>query len=133
MTTNTSLKPRKCSIRSAKAKARRLQDKVRDAIRADNPDLDPADVMGCPMGSAGADIILTPAAKRVHPYSYEAKAHANCFAKAYAALDQANRDDGLMPVAVVQHDRAKPLAILHLDDLRELQRLARWAREHHAE
>lgn len=28
-----------------------------------------------------------------------------------------------------QHDRAKPLAILHLDDLRELQRLARWARQ----
>ncbi len=81
------------------------------------------------MGSGGTDIILTPAAKRVHPYSYEAKAHANGFAKAYAAIDQANRNDGLMPVAVVQHDRAKPLAILHLDNLRELQRLARKARE----
>ncbi|MFL0587331.1 hypothetical protein ACH0BU_11860 [Sphingomonas olei] len=120
---------RKCSIRSAKAKACRLQNKVRDAIRADNPDLDPADVTSAIMGSSGADIVLTPAAKRVHPYSYEAKAHANGFAKAYAAIDQANRNDGLTPVAVVQHDRAKPLAILHLDDLRELQRLARWARQ----
>lgn len=125
----TSPKTRKCSIRSAKAKACRLQNKVRDAVRADNPDLHPDDVLSCPMGSSGADIILTPAAKRVHPYSYEAKAHANGFAKAYAAIDQANRNDGLMPIAVCQHDRAKPLAILHLDDLRTLQRLARLARE----
>jgi hypothetical protein len=126
----TLTKPRKCSIRSAKNKACRLQGKVRDGVRADNPDLDPADVVGCPMGSQGADLILSPAAKRVHPYSYEAKAHANGFAKAYAALDQANRRDGLMPIAIVQHDRAKPLAILALDDLRMLQRLARLAREH---
>lgn len=125
----TSTKPRKCSIRSAKAKACRLQNKVRDAIRADNPDLEPADVLSCPMGSTGADIILSPAAKLAHPYSYEAKAHANGFAKAYAALAQANRNDGLTPVAVIQHDRARPLAILALDDLRELQRLARMARD----
>jgi len=123
------IKPRKCSIRSAKNKACRLQNKVRDAIRADNPDLHPDDVASCPMGSPGADIILSPAAKRLHPYSYEAKAHATGFAKAYAALAQANRNDGLTPVAVVQHDRAKPLAILALDDLRELQRLARLERE----
>lgn len=125
----TSPKPRKCSIRSAKNKACRLQNKVRDAVRADNPDLDPADVLSAVMGSAGADLVLTPQAKRVHPFSYEMKAHANGFAKAYAAIDQANRNDGLMPVAVCQHDRAKPLAILHLDDLRTLQRLARLARE----
>ncbi len=82
------------------------------------------------MGSPGADIILSPAAKRLHPYSYEAKAHATGFTKAYAALAQANRNDGLTPVAVIRHDRTKPLAILALDDLRELQRIVRRAREH---
>lgn len=122
-------KPRKCSIRSAKNKACRHQNYIRDAIREDNPDLHPDDILSCPMGSTGADIILSPAAKSVHHFSYEAKAHANGFAKAYAALAQADRRDGLTPIAVVKHDRAAPLAILAYDDFRELQRMARKARE----
>jgi hypothetical protein len=125
----TSPKPRKCSIRSAKSKACRHQNNIRDAIREDNPDLDPADVTSAIMGQAGTDIVLTPRAKSVHPWSYEAKAHANGFTKAYDALAQADRRDGLTPVAIVKHDRAQPLAILAYPDFRELQRLARKARE----
>lgn len=120
---------RKCSIRSAKNKAVRAQNKVRDSIREDHPELDPMDITSAVMGQTGADILLTPAAKKVNPYSYEVKAHANGFTKAYHALAQANRRDKLMPVAVVTHDRCNPLAILDYDDLRTLQRLARWARE----
>ena len=64
------------SISSAKAKARRLQDKVRDRIRAMFPDLHPDDVQSAIMGATGADIILSPAAKRLFGYAVECKKRA---------------------------------------------------------
>jgi hypothetical protein len=58
---------------SAKAKGRRLQQEVRDAILAAFPQLEPDDVRSTSMGASGADILLSPAAKRLFPYSIECK------------------------------------------------------------
>jgi hypothetical protein len=51
---------------SAKAKERRLQQRVRDDLRAlAGTRLEPEDVDSTPMGCNGVDVILTPAAKRL--------------------------------------------------------------------
>lgn len=58
---------------SAKAKGRRLQDEVRDAIRKAFPDLEPDDVLCAIMGQSGMDIKLSPAARKKFPYAVECK------------------------------------------------------------
>jgi hypothetical protein len=50
---------------SAKAKGRRLQQRVRDDLRALAPQLDPSDIESTTMGLSGVDIVLTAAARRV--------------------------------------------------------------------
>lgn len=58
---------------SAKAKGRRLQQEVRDAVLAAFPQLEPDDVRSTSMGASGADLLLSPAAKRRFPYYVECK------------------------------------------------------------
>ena len=58
---------------SAKAKGRRFQQEVRDAVLATFPALEPDDVRSTSMGASGADLQLSPAARRVFPYHVEAK------------------------------------------------------------
>lgn len=50
---------------SAKAKGRRLQQRVRDDMRAIAPQLDPSDIESVSMGVNGVDVILTKAARDV--------------------------------------------------------------------
>jgi hypothetical protein len=50
---------------SAKAKGRRLQQRVRDDMRALAPQLDPTDIESTTMGLSGVDIVLTAAARKV--------------------------------------------------------------------
>lgn len=58
---------------SAKAKGRRLQQEVRDALLAAFPDLQPDDIRSTSMGASGEDILLSPAARSVIPFSIECK------------------------------------------------------------
>lgn len=61
---------------SAKAKGRRLQQEVRDALRSIGSayGLEDGDIESRSMGAAGTDIILSPAAKRVFGrYAIECK------------------------------------------------------------
>lgn len=99
---------------SAKAKGRKLQQTVRDAILATFPDLEPDDVRSCAMGSQGEDIQLSPAAQRVFPYSVECKRRA-AIALIYDALAQAAGQNDRTPIAVVQADRKRPLVVMDLD------------------
>jgi hypothetical protein len=55
--------------RSAKAKGRRFQQEVRDALLSNFPFLEPDDIRSTSMGASGEDILLSPAARRVYPYS----------------------------------------------------------------
>ena len=61
--------------RSAKNKGRRLQNFVRDLLRKTFPKLEDDDIKSQTMGMPGEDIVLSPAAKRAIPYSFECK---NC-------------------------------------------------------
>jgi hypothetical protein len=71
------------------------------------------------MGSQGADVILSTAAKDAIPFDVEAKARAK-IALLYEALAQAERHPDRIPLAIVKADRKKALAVLDLDHLLEL-------------
>jgi hypothetical protein len=104
---------------SCKAKGRKLQQHVRDRLLDHHTDLSPDDVVSCPMGSQGADIWLSQAAKATIPFDIECKARAK-IALIYDALEQAKRDPDRIALAVVKADRRKPLVVIDLDDFLNL-------------
>ena len=53
--------------RSAKAKGRRLQNKIRDLLLEEFKELEPDDIRTAIMGETGEDIKLSPAARRKIP------------------------------------------------------------------
>ena len=66
--------------KSAKAKGRNLQNYVRDKLRkifveewTKVPKLEDDDIKSQTMGMGGEDIVLSPIAKRLIPYSFECK------------------------------------------------------------
>lgn len=97
---------------SAKAKGRKHQQWVRDKIYETFPVLEDGDVRSTSMGAGGEDLQLSPAARRLFPYSVECKAYKS-FA-VYSVLDQAaeNAPEGAEPIAIIKGDRRKPLAVL---------------------
>lgn len=59
---------------SAKAKGRRLQQFVRDLLLAvAGPRLEQDDIRSTSMGAGGEDILLSPAARQLYPFSIECK------------------------------------------------------------
>lgn len=104
---------------SAKAKGRRLQQKVVSKILEKYPELHPDDVTSRSMGAGGEDILLSPAARQVFPFSVECKSHAT-FA-VYKHYDQAKTNSGkATPILVIMANRRKPLVVLELDDFMDL-------------
>ena len=59
--------------RSAKNKGKRLQNEVRDLLLEQFKHLEPDDVLSTTMGDSGADIKLSPAARKSFPFSIECK------------------------------------------------------------
>lgn len=107
-------------VSSAKAKGRKLQQRVRDAILDAYPTLEADDVRSCPMGSQGEDIQLSPAAQRAFPFSVECKARGTGFTALYQYLDQAASQNDRTPLAVIKQDRQRPLVVMDLDDFLKL-------------
>lgn len=97
---------------SAKAKGRRHQQWVRDKVYETFPQLEEGDVLSTSMGAGGEDIKLSPAARRLFPYSVECKAFKS-FA-IYKVMEQAlaNCPEGIEPLAIIKADRQKPLAVI---------------------
>ena len=58
---------------SCKAKGRKFQQQVRDAVLATFPELQEDDVRSTPMGCTGSDLMLSPKAKSVFNYDVECK------------------------------------------------------------
>ena len=60
--------------RSAKAKGRALQNKIRDVLLEHfSEELEPDDIRSQVMGMSGEDIVLSPAARKLIPYSFPIK------------------------------------------------------------
>lgn len=100
------------SVQSAKAKGRRHQQWVRDKILSIFPKLEPDDCRSTSMGAGGEDVQLSPAARKLFPYSIECKAYKN-FA-VYKLMDQAteNCPQNAEPLVVLKADRKKPLVVV---------------------
>lgn len=104
--------------KSCKAKARKLQQWVRDVI-LDLSSLDKEDVKSAVMGESGEDIQLSRKARELLPYSFECK---NCEKTSpWKWYDQACTNSGkYVPVVIFKKNRKKPLAIIDAEKLLEL-------------
>jgi hypothetical protein len=106
---------------SAKAKGRRLQQTVRDAVLGAFKTLEPDDVRSTSMGAGGEDILLSPKARKLFPYSVECKNLAKI--AVYNYYSQAESNCGMHePLVIIKQNRSKPLAVVDLDHFMELVR-----------
>ena len=105
--------------RSAKNKGKRLQNKIRDLILEKFNSLEPDDVRSITMGDSGEDILLSPAARRLFPYSVECKNQEKI--NIWSSLEQAEENSGKhTPLVIFKRNRSKTYAVLEFDRLLEL-------------
>lgn len=107
---------------SCKAKGRRLQQEVRDAVLSTFPSLEPGDVRSAPMGTPGTDLQLSPAALKLFPYDVECKNQEGI--NIWTALAQAERDTPHTPLLVFRRNTTLPYAALPFSDFLELVKRA---------
>ena len=100
---------------SAKAKGRKLQDLVRDRLRSVYTEiLETNDIESQVMGMSGEDIVLSPAAKRVIPYSFECKNQERL--NLWEAYSQAESNCGdHQPIVFLKKNNHKPLVLVDAD------------------
>ena len=97
-------------IKSSKAKGRRLQNYVRDRLRdvfikewTLLPKLEDDDIKSQTMGMTGEDIILSPSARKIIPYSFECKNQERI--SIWKAIQQAEDNSKLRePVVVIKRN-----------------------------
>ena len=109
--------------RSAKNKGKRLQNKVRDILLETFDTLEPDDIRSAVMGDSGEDIQLSPAARKLIPYSIECKNQEKL--NIWSALEQAedNSKDST-PVLIFKRNRSKTYAVLEIEEFIKLISLA---------
>jgi len=115
-TKSTGIRPQ-----SAKAKGRKLQQAVRDSILDSFPTLEADDVRSTSMGAGGADVQLSPAARKLFPYSVECKNLAKIAVFNYYEQSRTNAGN-YEPLVVIKQNRSKPLAVVDLDHFMNLVR-----------
>ena len=105
--------------RSAKNKGKRLQNKVRDLILEKFNTLEVDDVRSITMGDRREDILLSPAARKLFPFSVECKNQEKL--SIWSALEQAEENSGNhSPLVIFKRNRTKIYAVLEFDKLLEL-------------
>lgn len=106
--------------KSAKAKARKCQDLTRDGLKATFPQFEEDDIKSTIMGSTGSDILLSPAAVKVIPYSFECKNVEKL--NIWSALEQAEKNAKVNtePVLVFRRNRSKTYAVVEFDTFLKL-------------
>ena len=105
--------------RSAKNKGKRLQNDVRDLILEKFDTLEPDDVRSITMGDSGEDILLSPAARKLFPFSVECKNQEKL--NIWSSLEQAENNSGNhTPLVIFKRNRTKAYAVLEFDKLLEL-------------
>ncbi len=99
------------TTKARKAKGRSLQNWVRDRILFLFPSLTTDDVSSNIMGNIGEDVRLSPAARKLFPYSVECKNN-KAFA-IYKHFKQAQANAGPhTPLLIVKQNRDTPLVIM---------------------
>ena len=109
------------NVRSSKAKGRRLQNKLRDILRKVFPSLEEDDIKSQTMGMTGEDIVLSPAAKKKIPYSFECNNVERL--NIWKAIEQAESNcEDRTAVVVIKRNRTDTYAVLNLDKFIKLIR-----------
>lgn len=105
---------------SAKAKGRRLQQFVRDAVLKLFTSLTSDDVRSTGMGQSGVDVQLSQAAKKLFPYSVECKNKERM--NIWRELEQAveNTEPDTKPLLVMTKNRTDTYAVIQFDHFMEL-------------
>ena len=99
---------------SAKAKGRRLQQKVASLLVESFEGLEPDDIRSTGMGQSGEDIQLSPLARRKIPFSFECKNQERL--NIWAAIEQAEANQGdYDPAIVFTRNRTKTYVAIPLD------------------
>ena len=108
------------SAKSSKAKGRRLQNMVRDALREKFNSLEEDDIKSQTMGMTGEDIVLSPAARKLIPYSIECKNVERI--QLWKSIKQAedNTKEGSEIALVVKRNQTKPYVVIDLQHWLEL-------------
>ena len=105
--------------RSAKSKGRRLQNQIKELLLESFKELEPDDVRSTTMGDSGEDVLLSPAARKLFPFSVECKNQEKL--NIWSSLEQAETNAGKhMPLLIFKRNRSKTYATLQLDDLMRL-------------
>ena len=105
--------------KSAKAKGRKLQNKVVEELRKAYPELENDDIKAQIMGVSGEDIVLSPLAKRLIGLSFECKNQERL--NLWDSLSQAETNaENRTPVLVFKRNRSKTYAAIPFDFLIEL-------------
>tara|TARA_R110002096_G_scaffold364541_1_gene557645 strand:+ start:199 stop:543 length:345 start_codon:yes stop_codon:yes gene_type:complete len=99
----------------AKAKGRNLQNLLRDKLRVAFPSLEEDDIKSQTMGMSGEDIVLSPAARKQIPYSFECKNVERLQFWATVEQCESNCKEGITPTIVVKKNRKKPMVAIPLD------------------
>ena len=105
---------------SVKAKGRRLQNQVRDIIRERFPQLEPDDVKPALMGESGNDIKLSPAARKVFPFSIECKNQESVSIWSWWKQTVKNLDKGTKPLLFFTRNHHETLVTMRMDDFFDL-------------
>ena len=108
-------------IKSAKAKGRNLQNLVRDKLRSifvdlwtKMPRLEYDDIKSQTMGMGGEDIILSPIAKKLIPYSFECKNTERL--NLWGSLQQCEDNcEDREPVLIIKRNRSEVYAVMKFD------------------
>jgi len=110
--------------RSAKNKGKRLQNNVRDLLLEIFNQLEPDDIKSAIMGESGEDIKLSPAARKLIPYSFECKNQEAL--NIWSSLEQAETNAGDHdPVLIFKRNRTKTYAVIEIEKFIELIRMNR--------
>ena len=98
---------------SAKNKGRLLQQWTAKKMLEYAPTLEPDDVVSTSMGAGGADVKLSPAARKIYPFQIECKSHAKI--AVYDFYRQAASHGTYEPLVVIKQNQCKPLVIVDAD------------------
>ena len=99
----------------SKAKGRKLQNLLRDLLRVAFPSLEEDDVKSQTMGMSGEDIVLSPAARKLIPYSFECKNVERLQFWSSVEQCEANCKENISPAVVVKKNRKDPMVAIPLN------------------
>lgn len=105
---------------SAKSKGRKLQNYVRDLILKHFNSLEEDDVKCAIMGESGIDLHLSPAARKLFPFSVECKNQETMKIWEWLKQCEVNVKHNTFPLLVFKRNRSKTYCVMELDHLVEL-------------